>query len=62
MKTNKVQWNKPELLVLTRSNPEEAVLVGCKGAPVNVGGPAGTGNNCKENSGSGLPCNQPAMS
>jgi hypothetical protein len=24
------QWEKPELIVLTRSKPEEAVLHGCK--------------------------------
>jgi hypothetical protein len=26
----KKSWSKPELLVLVRSNPEEAVLLGCK--------------------------------
>jgi hypothetical protein len=28
----KKQWTKPELIVLVRSNPVEAVLTGCKGA------------------------------
>ena len=27
----KKQWQKPELIVLVRSNPEEAVLLACKG-------------------------------
>lgn len=27
---NKKQWQKPELQVLVRSNPEEAVLTNCK--------------------------------
>ncbi len=35
MKTNANQWKKPELLVLTRSNPEEAVLTGCKNVTIN---------------------------
>ncbi len=30
MKANKVIWQKPELVVLVRSRPEEAVLKGCK--------------------------------
>lgn len=30
------RWTKPELLVLMRNRPEEAVLFGCKGA-VNKG-------------------------
>jgi hypothetical protein len=35
-------WQKPQLIVLTRSKPEEALLIGCKGntqvpnAPGNV--------------------------
>ena len=62
MKTNKMQWNRPELLVLTRSNPEEAVLVGCKNPNIPSGaGPTGTGNSCKLG-GSGDYCNQATMS
>jgi hypothetical protein len=30
---NKKQWQKPELIVLVRSKPEEAVLLVCKGGP-----------------------------
>ena len=29
--TEKKAWQKPELIVLARSNPEEAVLTTCKG-------------------------------
>lgn len=28
-------WEKPELIVLVRSRPEEAVLTGCKSASVS---------------------------
>jgi hypothetical protein len=30
IKTEKRPWQKPELIVLVRSQPEEAVLTGCK--------------------------------
>jgi hypothetical protein len=42
IKTEKRTWQKPELIVLVRSNPEEAVLSYCKfdGA---TGGRAGVG-------------------
>jgi len=30
--TDKKTWQKPELIVLVRSNPEEAVLITCKNA------------------------------
>jgi hypothetical protein len=29
-KTGRQQWQKPELVVLTRNNPEENVLLACK--------------------------------
>jgi hypothetical protein len=32
METEKKQWTKPELIVLVRSKPEEAVLSACKRA------------------------------
>jgi hypothetical protein len=32
METEKKQWTKPELIVLVRSKPEEAVLAACKGS------------------------------
>jgi len=35
IKTQRKQWQKPELVVLVRSKPEEAVLAGCK----NIGVP-----------------------
>lgn len=46
-----MHWEKPELIVLLRTRPEEAVLAACK-----TGGNAGAGGwrNCqKEN---GVPC------
>ena len=30
MKNTKKTWSKPELIVLVRGKPEEAVLAGCK--------------------------------
>jgi hypothetical protein len=30
IKTENKQWQKPELIVLVRGKPEEAVLTGCK--------------------------------
>ena len=30
MTENKKEWSEPELVVLVRSKPEEAVLTGCK--------------------------------
>ena len=33
METEKKQWQKPELIVLVRGKPEEAVLAGCKLSP-----------------------------
>ena len=38
MAENKREWLEPELIVLVRSKPEEAVLVSCKGN--GVGGSA----------------------
>jgi hypothetical protein len=32
MTESRKEWSKPELIVLGRSKPEEAVLVACKGA------------------------------
>lgn len=57
------KWSRPELIVLARSNPEEAVLTFCKRiAPSSLGpadnqtgcddGDAGTCRNCQARSGS----------
>jgi len=47
IRTEKKSWSKPELIVLTRSNPEEMVLVNCKMA---TGVPdAAHSNRCKAN-------------
>ena len=42
IKTQRKQWQKPELIVLVRSKPEEAILAGCKGGV--QGGRAGGPN------------------
>ncbi len=31
MSSRKIQWTKPQLIVLTRGTPEESVLKHCKG-------------------------------
>ena len=38
------QWKKPELIVLVRNKPQEAVLTGCK--TVGSSGYHGTNNAC----------------
>lgn len=48
MSHNKAKWEKPQLIVLVRGKPEEAVLVICKTA-MAVAGPwsvAGEGTSC----------------
>jgi hypothetical protein len=48
----KQAWQKPELVVLLRSQPEEAVLVICKRPSAGVGP---TKQNCKTQA--NTPCN-----
>jgi hypothetical protein len=43
METEKKQWTKPELIVLVRNKPEEAVLATCK--MFGVGGPGNSAIN-----------------
>lgn len=51
----KKTWVTPELIVLVRSKPEEAVLAACKG---NQEGPIdGHGPLCLAACGAGGPCN-----
>ena len=45
MAATKTEWHKPELVVLVRSRPEEAVLRACKGSQA-FGPPEGL-KNCK---------------
>jgi len=40
-------WEKPELIVLARSKPEEAVLQGCK-AVTGFTGPNDANTGCKQ--------------
>lgn len=42
----KMQWERPELLVLVRSKPEEAVLANCK----TLNGSSKAGNGSKNGS------------
>jgi hypothetical protein len=52
--TGKRPWRKPELTVLVRSHPEEAVLTMCKTptTPVNIKNkPTCSANACKANTG-----------
>ena len=55
IKTEKKQWEKPELIVILRSKPEEAVLASCKGA-----GKSGSSgfyfNSCSYNSSCSAAC------
>ena len=46
-KSQKV-WVKPELIILVRSKPEEAVLAACKGGSF-LTDPGSFDGNCKEN-------------
>ncbi len=58
---NKKEWTEPALIVLTRTNPQEAVLCHCKHSEGGTG-PVATGctehrdsklhPHCKENEGS----------
>ena len=48
-KTEKKQWTKPELIVLVRSKPEEAVLYACKA--LNGEGPTVTNYRCTDDVG-----------
>ena len=54
METEKKQWTKPELIVLVRNKPEEAVLQACK-AQVG-GGPEGEYWVCAWWAGFCVPC------
>jgi hypothetical protein len=49
MDANKHAWKKPELTVLVRSRPEEAVLAGCK----TLGQSGPVKNHCNAATGSG---------
>ena len=46
----KKQWQKPQLVVLLRSKPEEAVLTACKSWLASQG-PANQFNVCKQDAG-----------
>jgi hypothetical protein len=54
---SKKEWVTPELIVLVRSNPEEAVLVACK-TNMLPGDPDSFRNGCGPDNGVGGPCTQ----
>ncbi len=53
-KCKKRQWEKPELIVLASSKPEEGVLANCKGGTPS--GPENNESNCSWDGGCGQ-CN-----
>lgn len=55
----KKEWKKPQLIVMVRSNPEEAVLGACKGT--NAVGSSPSAGACTS-SGGALPCDTVASS
>ena len=54
-------WSRPELIVIARSGPEEAVLQGCKSWAVGLSGPNDALNYCRQthptNPGDCVDCN-----
>lgn len=52
MAARRSPWRRPELVVLTRGRPEEAVLASCKGA-VMAGPQSDRGKSCSIK---GAPC------
>ena len=53
---NEKTWEKPELIVLVRSKPEEAVLLACKGSDLPITWSAHWGG-CAYYSGACSACN-----
>jgi len=61
MKSN--LWKKPELVIMTRSNPEEGVLSACKIMVQGSAGPGSLNNLCMEiPTVACMPCDGPAGS
>jgi len=62
MAESKKVWVEPELIVLVRGKPEEAVLVTCKTS--GGGGPVPANNQCQTTDGLSCPtsCNEEASS
>ncbi len=59
--TKKSEWKMPELIVLVRHKPEEAVLTACKVMVVG-GGNQSTNNDCHMNGTSCTWCDSSAIS
>lgn len=45
MKNESKKWQKPELIALVRSKPEEAVMTACK-TYMNINGPQSSQGDC----------------
>jgi hypothetical protein len=56
IKTGLKRWEKPELIVMTRSKPEETVLVGCK--TINSGVPDSGTNRSRHQKCARINCGQ----
>lgn len=54
-------WKTPQLIVLTRNKPEEAVLQLCKNNAINPGGPGQGGIGCQSNPGGTQWCRTPGQ-
>ena len=61
MMTELTEWTTPELTVLVRNQPEEAVLQQCKNNDINPGGPGRPGD-CRVNQGGQNWCQAPGQS
>lgn len=53
---NKKKWQTPELIVLSRSQPEEAVLTNCKSDTTGSVVRETNFTGCNSNKASGQPC------
>jgi hypothetical protein len=50
------KWEAPKLIVLVRGNPEENLIISCKGYPVNPEGPNAVATACYFDIASCLAC------
>ena len=61
---SKKEWSEPELIILVRSNPEEAVLVQCKSSAGSKDGPVYGVTSCTSKGilYCNMPCDYPEVS
>lgn len=60
MVAEKTMWQKPEMTVLVRNRPEEAVLTACKNTSVNTGTKMNN-NACMTGPGGSGKCDSPCL-